>query len=317
MSPVYTVNGPVAPDTLGTTLIHEHVMVDFGGAAITGPHRWDRDEVVGVMQPYLQEIASQGVGSLVECTPAYLGRDPELLRRLSTLTGLHIITNTGLYKEPYLPDWAFALDPASLAQRWIAEFASGIGETGIKPGFIKIAVNPSELLPIQRTIVRAAAITHRSTGLSVMAHTGNAQAAHESLDLVEAEKMPPARYIIAHADQIGAGVMPGDEGWADVLASHQGLLERGAWLEYDSIGWGPSARHVALLVAMLELGYESQLLISQDAGWYHVGEPGGGKVQPLAGLIDDFVPAMRAAGVDTATMMRLVVDNPARVLAAP
>lgn len=317
MSPVYTVNGPVAPDLLGTTLIHEHVMVDFGGASITGPHRWNRDEVVLVMQPYLQEIASQGVGTLAECTPAYLGRDPELLRQLSSLTGLQIVTNTGLYKEPYLPEWAFALDPAALAERWTAEFSQGIGETGIKPGFIKIAVNPGELLPIQRTIVRAAAITHGATGLAVMAHTGNAQAAHESLDLVEDEKMSPARYIIAHADQIGAGVPPGDEGWADVLATHQGLLERGVWLEYDSIGWGPNDRHVALLVAMLDLGYEKQLLISQDAGWYHVGEPKGGRVQPLTGLIDEFVPALRLAGVDTATMTRLMVDNPARVLTAP
>jgi phosphotriesterase-related protein len=269
------------------------------------------------MLPHLQEIAGQGVGTLVECTPAYLGRDPELLRQLSGLTGLHIVTNTGLYKEPYLPDWAFGLDPAALAERWVAESVDGIGETGIKPGFIKIAVNPGELLPIQRTIVRAAAITHCATGLAVMAHTGNAEAAHESLDLAEAEKMSPGRYIIAHADQIGAGISPEDPGWGDVLAAHRSLLERGAWLEYDSIGWGPSDRHVALLVAMLDLGYETQLLISQDAGWYHVGEPGGGNVQSLAGLIDDFVPALRAAGVDTATMTRLLVDNPARVLAAP
>jgi phosphotriesterase-related protein len=314
MTQIHTVGGPLAPERLGTTLMHEHVMVDFGGADITGPHRWSRDEVVSVMLPTLQKVAGQGVGTLVECTPAYLGRDPELLRRLSALTGLHIITNTGLYKEPYLPKWAFGLEPAELAARWIAEFADGIEGTGVRPGFIKIAVNPGELLPIQRTIVRAAAITHLATGLAVMAHTGDARAANESLDLIAAEGMPGERYIVAHADQIGAGVAPESPEWVGVIDAHRALLDRGACLEYDAIGWGPVDRQVALVTAMLERGYENQLLLSQDAGWYHVGEPCGGKVQPMTGLLDDFVPALRAAGVDTESMAHLLIHNPARVL---
>jgi phosphotriesterase-related protein len=315
MAQIYTVDGPLAPERLGTTLMHEHVMVDFGGAEITGPHRWNRDEVVNVMLPTLQEIARQGVGTLVECTPAYLGRDTELLRRLSALTGLHIITNTGLYKEPYLPRWAFGLEPAELAERWIAEFVEGIEGTDVQPGLIKIAVNPGELLPIQRTIVRAAAIAHRATGLAVMAHTGDARATNESLDLIAVEGMPAERYVVAHADQIGARVAPAGPEWAEVLDTHQALLDRGVCLEYDAIGWGPVDRQVALLTAMLERGYENQLLLSQDAGWYHVGEPGGGKVQSMTGLLDDFMPALRAAGVDTETMAQLLVRNPARVLA--
>lgn len=313
MAYVQTVLGPVPADELGLTLIHEHVMVDFAGAEHTGPHRWDRDEVARVMQPYLEAIVAQGVSCLVECTPSYLGRDPALLLLLSRATGLHIVTNTGLYKEPYLPRWAMELSPEALAERWIVEWENGIDETGIRPGFIKIAVNPGMLLPIQQTIVRAAAITHLATRLSVVCHTGHAVAAHESLDLIEAEGMNPCHYVIAHADQIGFGDQPLQG--AAIYAAHAALARRGAWLEYDAIGWGALERQENLTLALLERGYENQLLLSHDAGWYHVGEPGGGHIQPMTTLLDQFVPRLRAAGVTDDLVRRLLVENPRRVLA--
>ncbi len=312
MAQVQTVLGPIDAVDLGLTLIHEHVMVDFVGADQTGPHRWDQDEVVRTMQPHLNAIAAQGVTCLVECTPNYLGRDPVLLQRLGRATGLHIVTNTGLYKEPYLPAWAFELEPAALAERWIAEWEQGIDETGVRPGFIKIAVNPGPLLPIQQTVVRAAAITHLATGLSVMCHTGHAAAAHESLDLIEAEGMDPRRYLVAHADQVGA---EDDADPSTAWAAHDALLRRGVWLEYDGIGWGPFEWQESLVLEMLERGLEGQLLLSQDAGWYHVGEPGGGTVQPMTRLLDEFVPRLRAAGVTEAILNKLLIDNPRTVLA--
>ena len=162
---VQTVSGPISPDALGLTLVHEHVMVDFIGADRTGPHRWDRDQVVQTMLPYLQALRQRGVTGFVDCSPMYLGRDPLVLARLAELTGLHILTNTGLYKEPYLPREAFDLQARELADEWVREWEEGIDHTEIKPGFIKIAVNPGPLLPIQQTIVRAAAIAHLATGL--------------------------------------------------------------------------------------------------------------------------------------------------------
>ncbi|MGI6367349.1 MAG: phosphotriesterase family protein [Anaerolineae bacterium] len=315
MGTVQTVMGPVSSTELGLVLTHEHVMVDFAGAEVTGPHRWDRAEVVGIMLPYLTAIARQGVQTLVECTPAYLGRDVELLQQLSAASGLKIITNTGFYKAPHLPAWVFGLEAPELAQRWIAEFETGIEGTLVRPGFIKIAVNPGELEPIQRVIVAAATITALHTGLPIIAHTASAEAAHESLDLVAAGGLDPARYVIAHADQIGRDAAPGQPEWDEMIAAHEALLQRGAWLAYDGIGWSPVARHVALVTEMLERGYESQLLISQDAGWYHVGEPAGGSVQPMTALLDEFVPALRSAGVNSRQLETLLVGNPSRLLA--
>jgi len=294
--------------------MHEHVMVDFG-AELAHPQRWDRDEVTQVMLPHLQEIVRQGVNSLVECTPAFLGRDPLLLEELSRLTGLHIITNTGLYKEPYLPRWAIPAEPKQLAERWVREFHEGIDGSQVRPGFVKIALNPGGLLPVQRTIVRAAALTHRATGLVVMAHAGELEATRESLDLIEAEGMSPGRFIVAHADQMAADIGPQDPAWSQALEMHEELLKRGAWLEYDGLGYGDLERPAQLLAEMIDRGYERQLLISQDAGWYHVGEPSGGTITPMTRLLDDFLPALRRAGLGADTLGALLIDNPASALA--
>jgi phosphotriesterase-related protein len=80
---VYTVTGPVPVSKLGTTLMHEHVMVDFIGADGASPSRYNADEVYAVALPKLKEVAAQGCKTLVECTPNYLARDVKLLERLS------------------------------------------------------------------------------------------------------------------------------------------------------------------------------------------------------------------------------------------
>src|SRR5689334_11206956 len=105
---VPTVLGPTTPSRLGLTLMHEHVMVDFIGADQVSPFRYSRDEVFRIALPKLLELRKRGCRTLVECTPAYLGRDPELLSRLSAASRLHILTNTGYYaagKHKYVPSF--------------------------------------------------------------------------------------------------------------------------------------------------------------------------------------------------------------------
>jgi phosphotriesterase-related protein len=80
---IMTVIGPIPADSMGVTLIHEHIMVDFLGADKTGYHRWNREEVIEMVLPYLVEAKKHGVKTILECTPAFLGRDPELMRILS------------------------------------------------------------------------------------------------------------------------------------------------------------------------------------------------------------------------------------------
>jgi len=298
-----TVRGPIAAADFGKALVHEHVMCDFVGADKTGRHRYEPEEVVKVMLPFLREVKGRGFSSFVDATPAYIGRDPRVLKRLSELTGLHILTNTGYYgasNDKFLPSHAFNESPDQLASRWVAEWREGIEGTGVRPGFIKIGVDPGPLSDIDRKLVQAAARAHLQTGLTIACHTGEAKAALEVLEVVKSEGVDPSALIIVHADSI-----PDEQ-------VHERLAGEGAWVEYDAIGAKPISEHVRLVTAMVRKGFADRLLLSHDAGWYWVGEPDGGKdkIRPYTALADELIPALKNAGVDDALLNRLLVVNP-------
>lgn len=131
---VHTVTGPVAAGKLGLTLMHEHVLVDFIGADLIVPGRYSPEQVIAVVLPHLERIVKLGCGTLVDCTPAYLGRDPRLLARLARRAALNIVTTTGYYgagSPPgrFVPAAAQAQTPERLARIWTEEYRQGIDST--------------------------------------------------------------------------------------------------------------------------------------------------------------------------------------------
>ncbi len=297
---IFTVKGPINAEEMGTVLPHEHILCDFIGAKETGKHRYRVEEVVDVMLPYLQEIMKQGITGFVDCTPMYIGRDAGLLRTLSETTGLHIVTNTGQYKEPFLPRQTFEIDAEALAAQWIEEWETGIENTGIKPGFIKTAVNPGPLIPVQRKVTRAAALASKATGLTVATHTGVAVAAAEILEIFEHAGVEPGKWVYVHAQN--------EEDPEKLLA----IAKRGAWIELDGIGPGKEQQHLRPLLQLLEAGFEQHILLSQDAGWYRVGEEHGGEQRPFGFLFERFLPLMREKSISDETIRTLTARNPAR-----
>jgi phosphotriesterase-related protein len=305
---VHTVTGPVAADRLGLTLMHEHVLVDFVGADRVSPSRYDAGEAFAKVLPHLKAVRALGCETLVECTPAYLGRDAALLQRLAKASGLQILTNTGYYgaaKDKHLPAHAFKEPPERLAARWIREHQEGIDGTGIRPAFMKIGVDEAPLSPVDAALVRAAAIAHRATRLPVASHTGSGAAAMEELDLFERAGVPAAAFIWVHAQSERDG------------AFHLRAARRGAWVEFDGVSPSSVQRHVALVRAMKAEGLLGRVLVSHDAGWYRVGEPGGGDFRPFDTMFTTFIPALEAAGITKAEVRQLLVENPRRVFAGP
>jgi predicted metal-dependent phosphotriesterase family hydrolase len=300
-----TVRGPVDAEDLGTTLVHEHVLVDFVGAAEVGRHRYDADEAFGTVVPHLLDLKARGARTLVECTPAWLGRDPTLLVRLSEASGLHIVTNTGYYgaaQDKYLPAHAFEESAERLAERWTAEWRDGIEGTGIRPGFIKTGVDPGPLSAIDRKLIVAAALCHGQTGLRIHCHTGDGRAAMEILSVLAEQRVSPAAFVWVHAQN------------EKDRALHLRAARAGAWIELDGVAEDSRDAHVSMVMDLARGAPLARVLLSQDAGWYRVGEPGGGRFRPYTYLLDSFVPALRRAGLRERDVRRLLVDNPSRLL---
>jgi len=293
---IQTVTGAVKPEKLGPALEHEHIMVDFIGADQVSPSRYDADEVFEVMLPHLVALKAAGIEALFECTPEYLGRDPALLVRLSKASGIKLITNTGWYKTPYLPDWAEEATAEEIAARWIKEAREGIEPEGIKPGFIKIAASENELTPLQRKIARAAALTSKATGLALASHTTTASVALEVLDVLAEEGLPASHFIWVHAD-----ADPQPEIWAEAAS-------RGAWLSFDGLRKENAQQKLPLVLEALRR-WPNQLLISQDAGWYNVGQERGGQQAAFDWLPLEFLPLLIEAGADENAVSRLLREN--------
>ena len=285
--------------------MHEHVLVDFIGADQASPSRYDADQAFKVILPYLIKAKNDGCQTLVECTPAYLGRDIRLLRRLSEASGVNILTNTGYYgaaKDKHLPPQAFAESADQLAARWRMEYERGIEGTSIKPALMKIGVDEAPLSAIDAKLVQAAALTCRSTGLPIASHTSTGRAAIEELELLDRAGVPARSFIWVHAHNERDGSL------------HTRVAKAGAWVEFDGISDASVDRHVDLVTQMKTQGLLERVLVSHDAGWYRVGEPGGGQFRAYDTLFTKFVPALMAAGFSKDDVRVLLVENPRQAL---
>ena len=299
---IMTVLGPVLPENLGSVLSHEHVLVDFIGAEKISPDRYDPEEAFNVILPYLMELKESGCRALAECTPAFLGRDPRLLARLSRASGLHLLTNTGYYgaaKDKYIPDFAWQESADQLASRWTREWENGIGDTGIRPGFIKIGVDAGPLSEIDKKLVRAAARAHRSTGLTIMSHTGPAVPAFQQLEILKEEGIHPSAWIWTHAQG------------AEDFKEHFTASDAGAWIAFDGLNRKSFQRYADFLVAMKKRNQLGQVLLSHDAGWYTPGEAGGGEFRGFTLLYQEFLPFLREKGMTDEDISQLMEKNPA------
>ncbi|GGH34925.1 aryldialkylphosphatase [Dyadobacter endophyticus] len=300
----YSVQGKIAVSKLGPALVHEHVLVDFIGADKISPDRWRHDEVIRKVLPYLLKIKQRGIQTLVECTPAFIGRDVILLKKLSELSGLNILTNTGYYgasDNKYLPKWAFTETAEQLAARWITEFEKGIEGTGIRPGFIKTGVNNGKLSELHQKLIRAAALTHLKTGLTICSHTGPALPAREEIEILMQSGVHPSAFVWVHAS-----------GSAEEL---ENVGQSGCWISLDGVNTENIGKHVEWISFLKNKRRLGQVLISHDAGWYRPGEPDGGAFRGFTTISDKLVPALKEHGFTDTDIHTLMVTNPAKAFA--
>jgi phosphotriesterase-related protein len=301
-SRIITVTGEIPASEIGKTLHHEHLLVDFIGADSTGYHRWDKNEVVEKVLPYLLEIKKLGYKTLVECTPAYLGRDPELMKMLSEKSGIQIITNTGYYSAvgaKYIPDHAFTETAEQLAARWIDEANNGIEGTGIYPGFIKIAVERKPLEEINRKVVEAACITHKSTGLVIMSHTGPALPAFQEIEILKQNGVHPSAFIWTHAQN------------EKDFSKHIEAAKMGVWIAFDNFNSGQLERYIEFAQLMKKEGLLGKVLFSHDAGWFRPGEPNGGEFRGFTEIEEFLIPALEKNGLSQPDIYQIFNANPA------
>jgi phosphotriesterase-related protein len=298
-----TVSGPVPVKQLGTALTHEHILVDFIGADRITDSRWDRTKVVSIVLPYLREAKELGCNTIIECTPEYLGRDPVLLKMLADSTGLNLVTNTGYYgagNNKYLPGFVYDETAEQLSERWTKEWNEGIKGTGIRPGFIKIGVGGDTLSELHSKLVKAAAITHLKTGLTIASHTGPAVLAFAELEILKELGVSPEAFIWVHAQN------------EKDIQNHIRAAKMGAWVSFDGLSDENVLEYAKLLQKMKSENLLSKVLISHDAGWYDPSKPNGGEFRGYTAVFTKLIPELKKQGFTNKEINQLLVENPAK-----
>ena len=303
---IQTVLGPIEPADLGVTLMHEHTLVDaweWGG-------RLGYDSTVDDEELLVEELAfyrDAGGSALVDVTPIGLRRDPSGMRRLAQATGLHIIMGCGWYRERVYPAYIHELSTNALADMLVKELEEGV-EGGIRPGIIgEIGTERFHVTPAEEKVFRAAARAQRATGATVTTHTTHfGDLAHEQMDILLEEGVPPERIVIGHLGE--------RRGVKGELA----IAERGVYVEIDHVGRPASAgtqpewRRARNVAELVRAGYLERVLISMDICANSLLRWNGG--HGFDYLLTTFVPLLREEGLTDEEIRIILVDNPIRVL---
>ena len=301
---IITVTGEISASKMGVTLPHEHVLVDFAPIDSLGVNKYNNDSVIAKVLPYFEELKPYKVKTFVDCTPEFLGRNPQLLAELSRRTGINILTNTGWYaadNERHLPKEIKDLSAEQIAAIWIEEAKNGIGNTGIKPGFIKIGINNNILSEIDKKLITAAALTHLETGLTIVSHTTNADPVLEQVQILQKYNIDPSALIWAHAMM--------EPSFKKILT----LAGMGVWTSFDGVKEDLTARlRISNLVEYMKAArHLNRILLSHDAGWYDPGKPNGGKFTPYTELFSSFSLVLLSAGITREELNLMTITNPA------
>jgi phosphotriesterase-related protein len=306
---IQTVKGPVAIESLGLILPHEHLFTDLRGPEAPGYARAEPEAVAQVMAPYLAAAHAAGVTALVECSTAGVGRNVAVLRHLAEHTPIHIVAPTGVYRDAFVPLALRELGAEELAANWLRDLTEGIDGTSARAGFVKISVSDDGPTPLEVRILEAAALASRQTGAAVASHTASGALALHEMEILEAAGLDLDRFVWVHAN------LEPDP------ALHREAARRGAYVEFDAIGaaWQSQAAMVEYTLALVEAGYADRILLSHDAGWYDPSQPDGqpadGGIRGYTALSEAFLPALHARGLSGAQVRQITATNPARAFA--
>ncbi len=283
----------------GIILPHEHIFVDMRGADNLLQGSADVEDVVALMAPELAKAKAAGVAALVTCTPVGVGRRVDFDLAVSLAAEMPVIVPTGVYREPWIPAWVRAAGEAELRAWMVEELVNGVGHTGVKAGWIKLSAGDDGMTATEAKVLRAAARAAGETGAVIGSHTVRGRVALDQLEVIEAEGYTPERFIWIHA-----------QAEPDV-GLHAQIADRGAWIEYDAIGSRShnDAAFIEHIRRMVAAGFEDQLLLSHDRGWFDPAQPGGGTPLPFTYIPEVFLPKLDG---DAALVAKLTRMNPYR-----
>ena len=183
------------------------------------------------------------------------------------------------------------------------DLESGIDGTDVRAGIIGEIGCDRVMTAVEERSFRAAARSHRRTGLTITTHAARWPVGTAQLDLLAEEGVDSARVVIGHCDMVP------DHDY------HLEIARRGAWVQFDTVPgvheWDTTQR-LDWLRSLADHGFLDRVLLSQDVCLRSDYTAMGGR--GYAYVVTTFADRLKEAGFDEADIRGLLVDNPRRML---
>jgi phosphotriesterase-related protein len=343
MTKIRTVLGDISPDEAGITLTHEHLRYAYYGTEFDHKNAWTFEQTATDVARALREGRDRGIQTVVDMTPAEIGRHPELYAEASRRSGVHVVAITGFFPESAGMGIPFHWRRTSLeytTDMLVRDLTEGMMYDGYltpyKAGMIKCStggLNANEPTPMgedgrrigkfERHAIAACARAQRQVGCTINTHTQPRDYAYtnpgiELLDEIEMNGGDPTRVIIGHAF-----VHPN----VDQLLA---ICRREANLQIDHIGipWqNDSAEQLDedianAVCAVADAGYLDRMVFSYDRFFSHARGPVTeseaeqlNELVEMGYMFDKFAPRLEKKGFGKAELHQVLVENPKRLLA--
>ena len=285
----------------GYTLMHEHITIDLSGIKNDEDCRLNCFEE---SQKELCRLYELGVRRILDVTNIGMGRNSNYCRLMEENTGIQILSATGFYKEPFLPDFVYTMSVRELAELAVKEISEGIVNTGIKASVIgEFGTSKDTFTEMERKVFDSMALAAVQTGAVVTTHTTLGTMALEQAEYLRAEGVKPENIIIGHLD---LSQNP------EIIIS---VLKEGVNIGFDTVGknnYCPDTFRAQMLKQIAKEGYLDQVVLSMDiTRKSHLKKWGG---PGYAYLIETFLPMLQEYGLSEEQIQQLMIDNPNRIL---
>ncbi|MFZ5643844.1 MAG: phosphotriesterase family protein [Bacillota bacterium] len=323
---VNSVLGPIAPEKLGVTLMHEHLVFGYPGWQYdSAAPSYNREKAFEVCCAMVGEAMSHGLKTVVDATPNDGHRDPELYKMVADKTGVNIICSTGLYTEEEGAPAYFKFrrnltggSPAitnEVYETFMKDITQGIDGTGVKAGVIKVATGRGEITPYEEMVLEAAAMAQKETGVPIITHTEAGTMGPQQADFLIGQGADSSRLMVGH--------MCGN---ADLNYSIE-VLKKGVYASYDRFGLNifmPDTQRTETVIGLIKQGFEKQIMLSQDFICFWLGRelPLMEPLLPmianwnLTNIFKNIIPTLKNAGITDDQINTIMAENPRRLFSA-